>query len=62
MIDEHKKLSVDEICDRLWPGKENAKETLYTLVRRVKPIIEKNSNVRLLSDKGGYYSLKIEKE
>lgn len=62
MIDEHKKLSVNEICNRLWPGKENAKETLYTLVRRVKPIIEKNSNVRLLSDKGGYYSLKIENE
>ena len=27
---------------------------------RLKPVVESNSNVRIISDKGGYYSLKIE--
>ncbi len=56
---EYKKRSVNEICDCLWPGKENAKESLYTLVRRLKPVVENNSNVRIISDKGGYYALTV---
>ena len=59
---EYRKMSVTEICDKLWPGKDNAKESLYTLVRRLKPVVENNSNIRIISDKGGYYSLKIENE
>lgn len=59
---ECKKIPVNDICRRLWPGKENSKETLYTLVRRLKPVVENNSNVRIISDKGGYYSLKIKKQ
>ena len=59
---EYRKKSVTEICDKLWPGKDNAKENLYTLVRRLKPVVENNSNIRIISDKGGYYSLKIENE
>lgn len=57
---ECKKVPINEICKKLWPGKDNSKETLYTLVRRLKPVVESNSNVRIISDKGGYYSLKIE--
>ena len=57
---ECKKVPVNDICQKLWPGKDNSKETLYTLVRRLKPVVENNSNVRIISDKGGYYSLKIE--
>ena len=57
---ECKKVPINEICQKLWPGKDNSKETLYTLVRRLKPVVESNSNVRIISDKGGYYSLKIE--
>jgi hypothetical protein len=57
---ECKKVPVNDICKKLWPGKDNAKETLYTLVHRLKPIVETNSNVKIISDKGGYYSLKIE--
>ena len=57
---ECKKVSINDICKKLWPGKDNSKETLYTLVRRLKPVVESNSNVRIISDKGGYYSLKIE--
>ena len=60
MTSECKKVPVSDICEKLWPGKDNARETLYTLVRRLKPVVESNSNVRIISDKGGYYSLKIE--
>lgn len=59
MASENKRLSVDEICHSLWPGKTNAKESLYTLVRRLKPIVERNSNVRIVAEKGGYYVLSI---
>ena len=34
-----------DICQSLWPGKDNADETLYTLIRRLKPIVEDNSNL-----------------
>ena len=27
-----------DICQSLWPGKDNADETLYTLIRRLKPL------------------------
>ncbi len=57
---EYKRVSVDEICNTLWPGKDNARESLYTLVRRLKPVVEKNSNIRIVSDKSGYYTLTIE--
>lgn len=56
---ECKKVPINDICKELWPGKDNSKETLYTLVRRLKPVVESNSHVRIISDKGGYYSLKI---
>lgn len=55
---ECKKVPVNDICEKLWSGKDNAKETLYTLVRRLKPVVKSNSNVKIISDKGGYYSLK----
>ena len=57
MEKENKKVAVEEICDKLWPGKDNARESLYTLVRRLKPIVESNSNVKIVTDKGGYYAL-----
>lgn len=62
MASENKKVSVDEICDKLWPGKDNAKESMYTLVRRLKPIVESNSNVKIVTDKNGHYALIIENQ
>lgn len=59
--DKHHRVSVDDICSTLWPGKDNAKETLYTLVRRLKPIVEKESDVRIVAEKGHFYSLCVEK-
>ena len=53
------KLSKTEICDALWPKKEDASETLYTLIRRLKPIIEEHSDLKIESDRGKSYGLTI---
>ena len=56
--DDHT-LTKQEICDRLWPKKPDANDTLYTLIRRIKPIIEANSNLKIESDRGKSYSLEV---
>ena len=50
-------VSTAEICETLWPKKDNAKETLYTLIRRIKPVLEEQANIKIVSEKGGYYRL-----
>ena len=52
-------LSKVEICDALWPKKPDASETLYTLIRRLKPIIEEHSDLKIESDRGKSYGLTI---
>ena len=52
-------LSKQEICDQLWPKKPDANDTLYTLIRRTKPILETHSTLKIESDRGKNYSLKI---
>ena len=52
-------LSKAEICNALWPKKPDASETLYTLIRRLKPIIEEHSDLKIKSDRGKSYGLKI---
>ena len=51
-------LTKTEICDALWPKKPDASETLYTLIRRLKPVIEQHSDLRIESDRGRAYKLK----
>ena len=51
-------LTKTEICDALWPKKPDASETLYTLIRRLKPVIEQYSDLRIESDRGRAYELK----
>jgi DNA-binding response OmpR family regulator len=51
-------LTKTEICSTLWPKKEDACETLYTLIRRLKPIIEQHSDLKIESDRGRAYELK----
>ena len=51
-------LSKTEICEALWPKKEDASETLYTLIRRLKPIIEQHSDLKIEADRGKAYELK----
>ena len=52
-------LTKAEICNALWPKKPDASETLYTLIRRLKPIIEEHSNLKIESDRSKSYSLKV---
>ena len=52
-------LSKQEICDQLWPKKPDANDTLYTLIKRIKPILETHSTLKIESDRGKSYSLKI---
>ena len=59
MNSEDHSLSKQEICDRLWPKKPDASDTLYTLIKRVKPIIEANSDLKIESDRGKSYSLEL---
>ena len=50
-------LTKTEICDALWPKKPDASETLYTLIRRLKPVIEQNSTLKIESNRGKAYRL-----
>lgn len=50
-------LSKQDICNQLWPKKPDASDTLYTLIRRLKPVIEANSRLRIICDRGRSYSL-----
>ena len=56
---ESHQLSKTEICDALWPKKDDANDTLYTLIRRLKPIIEEHSELKIESDRGRAYELKV---
>lgn len=59
MKTESHSLSKQEICDRLWPKKPDASDTLYTLIKRVKPILEANCKLKIVSDRGKCYKLEI---
>ena len=52
-------LSKTEICNTLWPKRPDANETLYTLIRRLKPIIEQHSDLKIEADRGKSYGLTI---
>jgi DNA-binding response OmpR family regulator len=54
---ESHQLSQKDICDALWPKKDDPSETLYTLIRRLKPTIENNSRIKIESDRGRGYRL-----
>lgn len=51
-------LSKQDICQALWPKKPDATDTLYTLIRRLKPVIEEQSDLKIESDRGRAYVLK----
>ena len=52
-------LTKAEICDALWPKKDDASDTLYTLIRRLKPVVEQHSNLKIESERGRAYELKV---
>lgn len=51
-------LTKQAICDRLWPKKPDAHDTLYTLIRRLKPVVEAHGRLSIESDRGRSYTLK----
>ena len=53
-------LSKEAICDALWPRKDNASETLYALISRLKAVVEPRTNLRITSDRGRAYRLTVE--
>lgn len=51
-------LTKESICQHLWPRKEDANETLYTLIRRLKQtLVENDCQVTITSDRGRSYRL-----
>jgi len=54
-------LTKQEICAALWPKKDNPNETLYTLIRRLKPVVEAHG-VRIEADRGRSYKMKVVNE
>ena len=52
-------LNRTEIHNELWPKKDNADESLNTLMRRIRPVIEANTNLRISTDRGRAYCLEI---
>ena len=58
--DSHR-LSKHEICNALWPKKDDANETLYALISRLKRELSRNTNFDIVSDRGRAYVLKRRK-
>lgn len=52
-------LSKDTICEALWPKKPDASETLYTLIRRLKAVLETQSDITIACDRSRSYQLII---
>lgn len=50
---EHR-LTKRTICNALWPGKEDASDTLYTLIRRLRPTIGTYSRLEIKTSRGVY--------
>ncbi|MGM9634052.1 MAG: winged helix-turn-helix domain-containing protein [Alloprevotella sp.] len=50
-------LSHQAICQTLWPKKDQPADTLYALIKRLKPILEEQMNVKIECQRGQYYRL-----
>ncbi len=53
------RLSQQDICDHLWPKKPDASATLYTLIRRLKPILDEATGMKITCNRGDSYQLII---
>lgn len=54
---ENHQLSKRQICDVLWPKKPDASDTLYTLIRRIRPVLADNG-LTITTGRGKDYMLK----
>lgn len=55
MADSHQ-LAKQQICDELWPKKPDASDTLYTLIRRIRPVLADNG-LSIKTSRGKDYKL-----
>ena len=55
----HHQLSKQDICDALWPKKPDANDTLYTLIKRIKPVLEAEGRLKITSERGRDYRLEV---
>ena len=51
------RVSKQNICEALWPKKDDASETLYTLIRRLKTVLEAQTTLTIESDRNRSYRL-----
>ena len=58
--DSHR-LSKHEICNALWPKKDDANETLYALISRLKRELSRTTDFDIVSHRGRAYILKRRK-
>lgn len=54
-------LSKQEICNKLWLKKPDANDTLYTLIRRIKPVIA-DKGLTITNKRGKGYRLEVKKK
>ncbi len=57
----HHELGKEEICQALWPKKDAPEETLYTLMKRIKPTLEANSRLEITCRRGEGYLLRTKR-
>lgn len=53
---ESHQIGKQQICDALWPKKPDASDTLYTLIRRIKPVLADNG-LTIRTSRGKDYCL-----
>ena len=54
---ESHRLTKEEICAALWPKKDDASETLYAMIHRLKRELGRHSSLHIRSDRGRAYWL-----
>ena len=50
-------LTKEEICEALWPRKDDASDTLYALISRTKAAVESRTGLQIASERGRSYRL-----
>lgn len=50
------------MCEKLWPKKPDASETLYTLIKRLRKKLDSSTSLHISSDNNGHYKLTEHKE
>jgi len=55
---EGHRLTKSEICETLWPKKDDPNDTLYTLIRRTKQALGEQTQLRIENERGEAYRLR----